>query len=429
MSWSIADRSQGITSLFRQILRATSYLPDQYARIYVRDQVIKRFRQNSSKNGKTDHTTNRLKKARQSLRVLRRAGSGSADDLKAVLMRVYGRNGPRKRVLLEDLLRKDEANLPKDSSALEELIKNPKAHQVTDGEPGSKFFQFLKSQQANQPLEFHSTPIRKLQPTIPAVNIWLRPTPVKAAKGIRRRWWAITLDKILPPVPLAEWNRLEGLANGSLPLDEAPIRRRKATSYDFSKASRAETEISQATSSCYTARDPNKSSEAKWSNASKDVLAFLDHRAKLTIESNATNDNCKHIQMDSVVDTKFVKFVPNMGLCVHKMAIEVPGKPYPHISSHGLRRLYASIWNATPTMQQDEATKTWIIKWGGQRTAAHNGEVTTPSKAQMELFEGLEGVHVPASKRTRGGYSSKDRKSAKTDKINIALGAGNSLLH
>jgi hypothetical protein len=55
-----------------------------------------------------------------------------------------------------------------------------------------------------------------------------------------------------------------------------------------------------------------------------------------------------------------------------------------------MRRLYATIWSMTPTMSQDETTKTWLTKWGGARSAAHTGQVTAPSSIDVELFEGAD---------------------------------------
>jgi Complex 1 protein (LYR family) len=116
--------------LYRRLLRAVTYLPDSYARIIVHDEIVERFRRHRPKSGPEHLTIYRVKKARQFAGCLERAGYGNLDDLKKVLMHAHGRAGFRRRQLIRDLIRPDENLLPKDDSALKELIESPKAQEA-----------------------------------------------------------------------------------------------------------------------------------------------------------------------------------------------------------------------------------------------------------------------------------------------------------
>jgi len=77
-------------------------------------------------------------------------------------------------------------------------------------------------------------------------------------------------------------------------------------------------------------------------------------------------------------------------------------------------------------MHQDEVTGTWVIRWGGQKGPSANGEITKPSKAQKEFFEGLEEMRAKPPKKGRGGV--KDRVKDKIAKGNQESGTVNPLL-
>lgn len=50
--------------------------------------------------------------------------------------------------------------------------------------------------------------------------------PIKRVRNLKRAWYAETLDKIMPPLPEAEWDELHMRASGKLPW-EGPVVRRK----------------------------------------------------------------------------------------------------------------------------------------------------------------------------------------------------------
>src|SRR5664279_2587079 len=119
-------QAEQVLHAYRRLLRATTYIPDSFARAYVHDFIASRFKANctthSSKPNAHVLIANRLKKARAWTRILESAGAGNLEDMNKVLLRVHGRQGPRKRALIRQLLHPDENLLPKDDSSLEELI-------------------------------------------------------------------------------------------------------------------------------------------------------------------------------------------------------------------------------------------------------------------------------------------------------------------
>lgn len=380
-----------IRQIYRSILRATTYLPDQYARTYALDYARKRFHKSCelrhSNNAK--HNEQRIKKARRALRTLEGACNGKKEDLRDILMRTYGRIGSRRRKLLADLTALnrlvEENDVPKDDSALQDHIDNPAAKSgggTVAYEPSTKLFEFMKSQQAHAPAEATGGSIKKLRPVIPKTNIWMRPLPRKLEKSLRAKWWAEALNKICPPVPLAEWERIKGFATGELPLEKSPVRR---------------------------AGPPPLDPDTEWTDEPAKVLGFLRHRPKR-----------------EDLETDLIEFDTRFGMRVHRTAMETQEIETGRIGPRAMRRLYANIWNMTPTMQFDEARNMWTFQWGAQKSAAMNGEVTKPSEAQKELFEGLEDVHVQQVKKGRGARS-RDRKQARTVKENAALGVHNPL--
>ncbi len=328
-----------------------------------------------------------LKKARTVTRMLEKANNGDLEAFSKILMYVHGRQGARKRLLLKELLQKEESSIPKDDAALRDLIAHPRGPEALEYQAGGKFFEFIKSQQANQLAVKHKGVIRRVRPWIPSSNIWMRPMPLKRQAGLRRRWLAETLEKILPPIPHQEWHRLADLAIGVLPLDDPPPRR-AAPVRDFHE---------------------------QWSSDPKDVLNCLVKRPS-----------------DPDIKTDYIKLGPDGALYANmdtnREKLERESKR--EVTPRSIRRTYAAIWNMTATMYQEGEPKKWIVKWGKQKSEYHNGAVSLPSEAEKDLFEGLEGlVSIPAQTRTRNARSiSVERTLKKLTRQNAEAGTINPLL-
>lgn len=331
--------STEVLHIYRRLLRAITYLPDSYARINVHNDVVGRFRKHRPRSSPEHITKNRVKRARTTAICLERAGHGDLDDLKKVLMQTHGRAGGRRRELIKDLLRPDESVLPKDDSAVKELIESPKAQEVLNQNPNPKVTAFIESQRRNHPKDSIKSKIRQLE--IPKKTIWGHAPTQKLQDSMWRKWWAQTLDKLLPPVPQHEWDRLQDLALGKISLDEFPRRR---------------------------SRPVEEKDE-------KEDMAYRYLQLKLRSEA---------AQIEGAT------FDPQRGLKVQtKTREEVLNENHRIPPTRARRRLYALIWSLTPTISQDEVTKKWTVTWGSGKSLIAGGTLTQPSTSDMELFEGL----------------------------------------
>lgn len=225
--------SHAILHVFRALLRQCTYLPDPAARQYLHGHIVSRFRDYhprstlpfSSRRYKSAAVVQQrlpslLRTARRGHVFLCRANDGHVRHLGKILAMTYGRVGKRRHRLLKDLKIPD---VPVDQAAVEKL-----------SDPGNQFvphpseqLMALITSQARRRLSHFSrsnTPRPKLE--IPEKNIWGRPMPIKRVRNMKRRWYAETLDRIMPPLPEAEWDRLRLRASGQWPW-EGPVARRK----------------------------------------------------------------------------------------------------------------------------------------------------------------------------------------------------------
>lgn len=65
----------------------------------------------------------------------------------------------------------------------------------------------------------------KLEPTVPELNAWRRPMPKSRVKNMTKAWYATFLDRVIPPLPTADWLRLYDLATGKIAFPGVPLRR------------------------------------------------------------------------------------------------------------------------------------------------------------------------------------------------------------
>jgi hypothetical protein len=206
---------------------------------------------------------------------------------------------------------------------------------------------FIENQRKNHPKDSVKSRIRNFE--IPKKTIWDRAPAQKLQRTKWKTWWAQTLDKLLPPVPQHEWDRLRDLALGKIPLDEFPKRR---------------------------------SRPAKGEDGGED-MAYRYLQLKLRSEA---------------AEILGATFDPKRGLVVQtKTREELLRESHEVPPTRARRRLYGLIWSLTPTMSQDEATKTWTVTWGSGKSAIAGGTLTQPSAGDLELFEGIESLPQPQS--------------------------------
>ncbi len=326
---AITEANTNALRLFRHLLRVTSYLPDEFAQVYIRNYIKCQFRR-AKKPSK--RTSERLKNGRNALNTLQRAADGNIESLTKVLHRAYGRSGRRRRELVNDLLREDAKFVPENGATAESLTAESLTAESTskDGQvesPRPVLTMFLKSQAANNPPDNNRPPIRHFEPQIPK-SIWERPMPLKRRRNIVKRFWASTLDKILPPLPEPEWNRLRDLATGVIPFEGPPRRRLPAS-------------------------PAGERSEALLSAA-----PFLRQSIRHAVRRQKDDE---------------VKQREN-----HK------------INARFMRRIWASVWNHCALMTYNGETMKWTVVWGGSRSAASQALTGSAGRKDLELFEGID---------------------------------------
>ena len=225
--------SLSVLRVFRALLRQCTYLPDPAARRYMHGHIVSRFRDyhprstlpfTSRRRKPTALVQQRmpylLRTARRGLVFLRRANDGHMRHLGRILAMTYGRIGKRRHQLLYDLKIPD---VPVDHFAVERLLE-PGNQAVPH--PSEQLMTLVKSQARRKLSHFSRSNTPRIKPKIPELNSWGRPMPIKRVRNYKRRWYAKTLDRIMPPLPEDEWEILRQRAFG-LSLWEGPVARRK----------------------------------------------------------------------------------------------------------------------------------------------------------------------------------------------------------
>jgi hypothetical protein len=192
--------------LFRAILRESTYLPDQQARIYIATHAAARFREYSAGHKSDDILVQRrhsqLDDARKSLSELRRANQGELKPLLKVLHLSYARIGKRRHEILRDFQYKPPADVQINPDTLPKL--------------SSQHIALLDSQILASPPTTSRSMLRSRALKIPETNSWERPMPKKRIATMTRDWYAGILDRTIVPLPIAEWERLRDLALGKI---------------------------------------------------------------------------------------------------------------------------------------------------------------------------------------------------------------------
>lgn len=363
-------------SLYRNLLRATSYFPDQFAKAIIHKHVVYRFtkaRQRAieaselesrrlskgfklilSSNASLATLKQRLSHGHQKLRTLKRAVEGDADSFLKVLMIAYGRVGRRRRELIKTLLTDDPGNIPEDTAALLEILNgNSNFEKLSESrypKGGPKFNAFLKSQYTCRIKDVRDT-IKELEPKIPKENIWGRPLPLKRVATIKKNWWSMVLKKLLPPVSKEEFERLRSLSIGTTHQEWLISKRKPAISLNEN-------------------------------NETKNSLQWL-HIFKTPIR------DVNEIEINMIKPTPF-------GLVRDENEIVSPSKfkkpPIQKLirSYRSMRRLYGKVWALTPTMSKDEVTGKWNVEWGRGSSSYLAGQISQPCNRDLELFQDLD---------------------------------------
>ncbi|CAG8955902.1 hypothetical protein HYFRA_00008754 [Hymenoscyphus fraxineus] len=335
---------------YRSLLRAITYTPDPVAREYCYETARARFRTKAGKSKTEDddkRLAERLRKAHSSARRLHRANRGVVEDLISVLDRAYGKAGPRRRLLIRDLLEPDEDDLPQDNAALSTLmLGSPTAVPNFDHHLNmtKKFEAFLQSQVVRPSTEQRGkASFKDAKPKLPQKNLWGRPMPHKRAVKMVKRWWADALEKIHPPVPHHIWDRLRDLSTGEIPTPEFIPRRSSP-------------------------EQPEK------------LLVMNDQ----LVINNLRNPAREKGELEWRADQRKIYVAPPIKESDEKTAETAYNSP------RTLRRIYADIWAKTAKVYKDLDTKEWVIEWGYGKSQLFQDPVASLYDSQLELFEGTD---------------------------------------
>ncbi|KAG7006602.1 hypothetical protein G7Y79_00014g037770 [Physcia stellaris] len=249
--------------LFRSLLREASYLPDPASRKFFQAHYRSRFRDycprkpepgsvfrgNDSHSAKDVESLKKsykrnvqmLAEARQELRFLQKANAGMDNALTKVLDLTYGRRGRRKHDLLKALMPPNRNPInDQELRTLSEALDSPSKEQASKPNMplfSDKFVALIKSQMRQKQGAYKKPLPKSSAPKIPETNTWGRPMPVVRIKNLTKKWYAETLDRLMPPLPEAEWIRLGELALGKESWLGPPQRRARGTG-SFEKAGR-----------------------------------------------------------------------------------------------------------------------------------------------------------------------------------------------
>lgn len=236
--------------LLRALLREASYLPDATARDYFRRYIVARFKAYQPESSATAsfdvnavdkyrhrafkrrHTAvinaragTQHRKAQKGLNFLRRANQGEGPCIARVLWFAYGRIGRRKHALLNDLLKPDPL-WPADTPPLQQLYRSSlsclryfEAPTVRNGANVINIsnqyprLRAVVTTQAHHDVSLRR-PLKRPHLKKDVLNIWVRPMPIRRAVNDVRRWYAETMTRLLPALPVDEWNRIDAMRTG-----------------------------------------------------------------------------------------------------------------------------------------------------------------------------------------------------------------------
>lgn len=326
--------------LFRSILREASYLPDPASRKYFQVYYTTRFRDYCPRNGGTKQhnpreikrNTRNLREARHELRMLQKANAGIDSALTKVLDLTYGRRGKRKYELLKSL--KPPGSAPINDRVLRTLSEamdtpsQEKASKPNMSLFSPKFVALIKSQMRQKQDAFEKPLPKHSAPKIPETNTWGRPMPVKRVNNLTKKWYAETLERLMPPLPEAEWTRLGDLATGKEKWLGPPQRRARGTS------------------------------------------SFPE-------DGNAADEEVKELRKE-------------LQAVARAREAEVLAREAHTLTPRYMRRMWADIYAQCPVMRWNGEKKKWDVKWG--RVDEERRVVLSAERpVGWEAFEGVDG--------------------------------------
>ncbi|KAL8996207.1 MAG: hypothetical protein Q9169_004229 [Polycauliona sp. 2 TL-2023] len=278
-----------------------------------------------------DRLSAALKVARKSLKYLQRANDGHIQHLHTILNMTYGRVGKRRRQLINQLQAPsplvDDASVAKLSAEISQAPGRKKVPELTD-----ELSALLKSQIKQPSTRFDRAPLREMAPKVPDRNVWQRKFPEKRRVNFIKAWYARTLDRLMPPLEAAEWDRLQGLAAGNVRWD-GPIPQRKLRNV------------------------PSGDSESSFNRV---ALHHLSHR--LTASTGRVVEKEKHPDINS--------------------------RPH-QLTPRFMRRLWSNIFQKCPRLDWNIERKKWDVTWGNVEKQAQLA-IDPHKELFLDVFDGVD---------------------------------------
>ncbi|OJD35453.1 uncharacterized protein BKCO1_1700054 [Diplodia corticola] len=412
-----ADAS-GARHLLRALLRECTYLPDPAARLYAHHQVVSRFLdyhplqleggyyKDPSDNPALSPRRLRgaLQNARKSLNFLRRANEGEMAPLQQLLLLTYGRTGKRRHELMRTLLTPDtiseseavelwqaevEATLDPSKAitgiprAVEEAPRREgRPHKYKISPRYSQLRALLESQMSDaRPIEMRRAKLKSAHLEVPLTNIWMRPFPRKREVNMVHKWYATVLDKVLPPLPEDEWERLRDLVSGARKWSGLKRRRpgvpTHMSTYDVAKLANVggtagERFLSLA---CREHMLPEHGSKA-------DMLLRLSTTASTRFQAAdrwLTQGSANPDVLASLLQDE---------LEMKRLPRQSPGRRRAqNITPRLMRHIWAKVFSQCPVLRWNEQNKGWIVEWGTWEHLQREPEAVCHNKS---LFEGVD---------------------------------------
>ncbi|KAK0642153.1 hypothetical protein B0T16DRAFT_334005 [Cercophora newfieldiana] len=351
--------------LYRHILRESSYLPP-FARSIVDGRIRARFRRHQ----RDECAKTAIRRGNHELRALRAAVAGDLPRMYRLMFECFGRNGWRRRELMDELVRKDA---PSDSDELEKYaeekhaaLASPPQHRPDwlDHWDVDKVMAFARSQvncceQNNRPgQELTGKHLVLEHPQTPKTDIFGRPLPKNRVRANLRRAWKKIAERILPPLPPAEWDMLRDLASGKGIDPKWAYTHRRAL----------------AKSASGVEGDPQP---WKWEVYVVRPVALVDHQVskKNKLLSGALDDSSPNGDLEP--------------LNCHRWTPQL------------WKRMLAQIWRLSAKMEKKPDGKGWDIVWGK--------DTFKPPVANAATMEFLQGyVPPPMDKRKKAAQAARN---------------------
>ncbi|KAK7567067.1 hypothetical protein BKA81DRAFT_195053 [Phyllosticta paracitricarpa] len=419
--------------LLRALLREATYLPDPAARQFVRRHVLSAFDKYRIKPETPDSELDSLKfsperihekfrQARKGLSQLRRANEGELRPLERILNWTYGRDGPyryellRKQLLIPDPLDDQKAlenhhapflendarvvldDLP--ATVVEIPRKNPHAADeprvfaISPRYPELKGFLEATVRNAHL-IVSRSAKLKKTKLSVPARNTWQRPMPHKRVRNQVEKWYATVLDKLQPPLPENEWNRLRGLVSQQIPWEGLKPRRARAPEV---QEHWSRYDVDKLINYGFLAGDYRLNLRLRQLRLSEEGSKEEKVARLAQAAGSHVFPGDKYLGESPLPPAASEKLLRHQ-LDIEKLPTKMPGLERAiRITPRTLRRLWARIFSQCPVMWYDAERKKWDAKWEVS-TAWESEETFKPTADDLCLFEGANRVAGDKKKR------------------------------